>query len=361
MNKNLYIGFVVALFALYASCIKQPTGVTQSITDGPYVFIDDQTNRLNVKWVCNDKAESTSITLGMLPYDFSECGLFARIEDTVFQSSPVESSGDYMVAAFSDVHGQYDLMIKLLTNNGIIDDDKNWRFGDGHIVITGDAFDRGEHQTEVLWFLYKLDKQAIASGGKLNLLLGNHEVMNLNNDLRYVNDKYEKSSELLGVPYVSLYSQNTILGRWLRSKSVLVKENNALFVHGGFHPDLVKRGEELAFLNKTFKDTLVKSELESPRAGLAEYVHGKKDGLIWYRGYFKNELATSDEINTLLAHFDIDHIVVGHTSQKRIETRYEGRVIAIDASMKKGKYGEILFIDGSKMWRGTLSGEKLPL
>ncbi len=69
----------------------------------------------------------------------------------------------------------------------------------------------------------------------------------------------------------------------------------------------------------------------------------------------------------LLKHFDVKHLVVGHTSQKQIETRYQGRVIAIDSSIKRGKYGEILFIEKAdaeqknKMWRGSLTGEKLPL
>jgi len=36
-------------------------------------------------------------------------------------------------------------------------------------------------------------------------------------------------------------------------------------------------------------------------------------------------------------------------------------VIAIDSSIKNGKYGEVLLIDGNNKWRGTLSGEMIPL
>jgi hypothetical protein len=50
-----------------------------------------------------------------------------------------------------------------------------------------------------------------------------------------------------------------------------------------------------------------------------------------------------------------------HTSQKQIETRHQGRVIAIDSSIKKGAYGELLFVEGNKKWRGSLNGEKLGL
>ena len=109
-----------------------------------------------------------------------------------------------------------------------------------------------------------------------------------------------------------------------------------------------------------------------PRNGWGKYLH-KSNGPIWYRGYFqsnnkdkskgkfKDEGANSAEIDLLVNHFDIEHLVVGHTSQKQIESRYQGRVIAIDSSLKNGKYGEILLIDGDKKWRGTLSGKRLVL
>jgi hypothetical protein len=44
-----------------------------------------------------------------------------------------------------------------------------------------------------------------------------------------------------------------------------------------------------------------------------------------------------------------------------MEMRYQGRVIAIDSSIKRDSYGEILFIENEKMWWGSLSGKVLPL
>jgi hypothetical protein len=93
---------------------------------------------------------------------------------------------------------------------------------------------------------------------------------------------------------------------------------------------------------------------------MAEFLH-KSDGPIWYRGYFKEPTASSTEIDRLLEHFNVSRIVVGHTSQKQIVSRYEGRVIGIDASMKRGLNGELLLIKGNKTWRGSLSGDALPL
>ena len=143
------------------------------------------------------------------------------------------------IAALSDIHGQYDLVIKLFKNNKIIDDNLNWSFGEGHLVITGDIFDRGDKVNEVLWLIYKLEAQAKNVGGRVHYLLGNHEYMILYNDLRYLHEKYKVTPLLLNLEYNELYSEKTIIGRWLRSKSTIIKINNILFTHGGISEDFI--------------------------------------------------------------------------------------------------------------------------
>jgi len=105
---------------------------------------------------------------------------------------------------------------------------------------------------------------------------------------------------------------------------------------------------------------------------MAKFLH-KTNGPIWYRGFFAadegsrvkpHDIASEAQFTALLKHFKVDYFVVGHTSQDAIETRYNGRVIAIDSSMKKGKNAEILFINNSgntkpqQFFSGLLSGEK---
>ena len=93
------------------------------------------------------------------------------------------------IVALSDIHGQYELAVEILKNNQIIDEDLNWNFGTGHLVIVGDIFDRGDYVTEVLWLVYELEKQAKAAGGFVHFLLGNHEYMVMHKDLRYIHKK----------------------------------------------------------------------------------------------------------------------------------------------------------------------------
>lgn len=337
------------------------------VNDGPYVFVNQQ-HQLESYWLCQGEVLTTTTEAVSFPLSISACNMPAVVHGlSSIENKVLEFSGDYPVAALSDFHGQYDLMIELLTNNNIIDENKKWAFGKGHFVITGDIFDRGDKVTEILWFLYGLEQQAQQAGGDIHLTLGNHEVMILNGDLRYLHPKYVETAKQLNKPFEQLFSPNSIIGNWLRSKPVLIKVNNNLFAHGGFHPSLAKDNHSLEAINTVFKANLVKAELDKPREGWGKYLH-KSNGPIWYRGYFKtdDEGASSQEIDLLLKHFDINHIIVGHTSQKQIETRYQGRVIAIDSSIKKGEYGEILFIESAKnkddvMWRGSLAGKKLSL
>jgi hypothetical protein len=359
------------------------TESSNNFSDGPYVFVKEQ--GLNAQWLCEGEVINQTLplstnqinSLNEEPLNVDACHLSANIHGLMSIENPILTfEGDFPVAALSDFHGKYDLMIELLTNNNISDEDKNWAFGNGHFVITGDIFDRGDKVTEILWFLYDLEQQAKKVGGDIHLTLGNHEVMVLNGDLRYLHPKYIETATKLNMPFDKLFTPDSIIGNWLRSKPVLVKVNNMLFAHGGFHPDLAKDKRSLVDINRVFKDHLVESELEKPREGWARVLH-KTNGPIWYRGYFTQDRkkatvksaktvkidtgASSEEIDLLLKHFDVKHLIVGHTSQKQIETRYQGRVIAIDSSIKRGEYGEILFIENGKKWRGSLSGKILPL
>lgn len=346
----------------YSIAVKAASEDSDSllVTDGPYVFHRAQS--LEFKWLCDSELFKLSIKqhATALPYAFNQCQLNAELSRIHFDEDAVEYNGDFDIAALSDLHGQYDLMLSLLTNNQIIDEKGDWAFGNGHFVITGDIFDRGDKVTEILWFIYKLEQQAEQAGGKLHLLLGNHEVMVLNGDLRYLHPKYVEAAKLFNQPFETLFGKDTVLGQWLRAKSVLVKINNMLFAHGGFHPSLAKEQHSLQEINQVFKDNLIQVDLKAPREGFGRYLH-KTNGPIWYRGYFKDNGATAEEIALLLNFYGVDHLVVGHTSQPKIETRFNGKVIAIDSSIKRGKYGELLIKKGKKFMRGTLEGELLPL
>ena len=251
------------------------------------------------------------------------------------------------------------MLIPLLQNHGIIDNDENWAFGDSHFVITGDVTDRGPYVTEVLWFLFKLEQQAEAAGGRVHLLLGNHEVMVMNADQRYIHERYNQTTELLGLAYDELYSSQTVLGQWLRSKPVAISVNNILFAHGGFSRELVAGEYTLEKLNQVFWAHILDKTRDEQKAHTeASWLRGSA-GPTWNRSYFRDSTVNIATMDSILSYFDKEHIVVGHTSQSEIQSRFGGRLFVVDSSMKYGKSGEILIVEDGKFWRGLFDGTRV--
>ena len=343
MKNSYLIIFIATIFSLTSVTsqeIDEPFLDITNFSDGPYVFISN--NKLIEKKILNGKV--TSKVLESIRYD------------TIFTPQKSTYKNVENIAALSDIHGQYDLAIEILKNNGIIDPNLDWNFGKGHLVIVGDVFDRGPKINEMLWLLFKLEIQAKEKGGRLHFLLGNHEYMVLHKDLRYVHDRYKVSTKLLELEYDELYSNETIIGRWLRSKSTIIKINNSIFVHGGVSEEFIaENGIDLSNTNQIMRSSIQRSKQEMKSTDFYKTYYGKKS-LIWYRGYFYDNLVDAD-ITKILTRVNSGHIVVGHCSNKEVVQLYDHKIFGVDSSIKKGTYGELLFIKNNQFYRGTLDGK----
>jgi len=312
------------------------------ISDGPYIFIEK--NKLIKKSIINSEVISSDLDKSSY--------------DTLYLPEKSTYNNVKKIIALSDIHGQYDLTIELLKNNKVIDKELNWNFGKGHLVIAGDIFDRGDKVNEVLWLVYKLEIQAKSDGGRVHFVLGNHEFMVLQKDLRYIHKKYIESSKLIGLEYDQLYSDKTILGRWLRSKPSIIKINNNVFTHGGVSEEfLINRGVDFEKINLMMR-YYIDTPLEQMNSSIYDLYNGEKS-LIWYRDYFKEygEDLTDADISKILKMLNTKHIVVGHCSYDQVVQLYNNKIFGVDSSIKNGKYGEVLLIKKRKFFRGTLKGE----
>jgi hypothetical protein len=110
------------------------------------------------------------------------------------------------IIVLGDIHGDLKMMKQLLKVGGVIDDNNMWTKGknkDTIVVQVGDQIDRcrfngilckEEKATDndegndwvILQYLTDLHNQAQKAGGAVYSLLGNHELMNVNGDFRYV-------------------------------------------------------------------------------------------------------------------------------------------------------------------------------
>jgi calcineurin-like phosphoesterase family protein len=270
----------------------------------------------------------------------------------------------------ADTHGEFEILAGLLMKQGVVDDALRWSFGRGRLVILGDVFDRGAHQTEILWLLYELEAQARKAGGAVYLVLGNHETMALRGDLRYLHARYRDTAQLLGVAsYAQLFDGGSVLGQWLRSKPAVLRLNDYLCLHGGISPELVDRKLSLADINSAVRAVLMGRE---PAAGdereRVDFLFGES-GPLWYRGYFAQEsagaMATPADIERIRGHFGVGTILVGHTRVPTITPLYDGRVIAVQVYPHLDSFGNAIFealsIRDGKLLRALPDGRTQPL
>jgi hypothetical protein len=250
----------------------------------------------------------------------------------------------------SDLEGEFAAFAQLLRGNGVIDADLHWRFGDGHVVLVGDMVDRGHNVVPLLWLVYRLEAEAAAAGGALHYVLGNHEQMLLLGQTPYVAPKYYASFRLTGRTQRELWSEASELGRWLRSKPVLLQIGDVLFVHGGISGEVVASGLGIDAI-----DAIAAQHIATlPRAvgdEVAREVLSGRNGLLWYRGLAtaskRYAKATDDEVACLLAHFGAARIAIGHSLAAHVGSDYGGRVLRVDVAHADGVNEALLIEDGA--------------
>jgi hypothetical protein len=219
--------------------------------------------------------------------------------------------------------------------------------------VVGDIFDRGDQVTECLWLIYRLEHEAKAAGGRVHFILGNHEMMALRGDHRYVNPKYLGGIvRYTGIKYEDLFGPDMEIGRWLRTKNLAVKLNGILFVHGGVGPAATQRGLDIKSMNRTGRKLI---DMRSTALFFSDepfFVNGS-EGPLWYRGYHygmsgKYDRITSDELDAVLAYYGARAVVVGHSERDRLEKLYGGRVYGIDVPVQDlGGFEGLLWENGT--------------
>jgi hypothetical protein len=256
----------------------------------------------------------------------------------------------------SDIHGHYDNFVNLLKTNKIIDSNLEWAFGKGHLVIVGDVFDRGNMVTECLWLIFTLEYQAKRSGGMVHYLLGNHEIMILkDNNEFYANDKYILPYAKVGINYHNLFNRNYVLGQWLRSKNIVVKINNLLFVHGGIPPDFVDMNRTLTQINQSIHDYMTDTS-EVILVGINPIIQPT-----WYRGYFRNA-DMSNDLSRLCKYYKVDKIIVGHTTVDQVKLLQNNFVIGVGIHFNgPERPAQGLLIHDGEFYHCDEKGNTLPL
>jgi len=236
------------------------------------------------------------------------------------------------VVAIGDLHADLPDALAVLAMSGLVDESGSWSGGQTILVQTGDTTDRGPDSLEVIELLMRLEGEATAAGGQVHALLGNHEVMNMVGDLRYVSPgdlaDFESSEAR-----ARAFSDQGELGRWLRSKDAVVQVGDTVYAHGGVSPTFAKVG--------------VNGLSEAVRRAIdAEPAHPvlRDTGPLWFRDYLlADETIACKMLAESLDTLGAKRMIVGHTTQRsgRIGVRCGGAILGIDTGISS-HYGDNL-------------------
>ena len=290
--------------------------------------------------------------------------------------SPYRFEGVDRVVVVADVHGAFDQLVAVLRETAVIDESLHWRGGRTHLVSLGDLLDRGDESRKAMDLLMRLESEASAAGGAVHLILGNHEVMNIAGDLRYVSPaEYaafagEEDAALREATWRAVLAQDLAAsraefdtafpagyfahqkafspdgayGHWLMGKPYLIVVNDTAFVHAGLSPMVANLGlegtnqalhEQLQGYLETWRSTAQALKVvrpigfqERPEALKAiaaltqsELIAGLQDGELftaagptWYRGQALCYAYTETEnLEAGLARLGVKRVIEGHT------------------------------------------------
>lgn len=284
------------------------------------------------------------------PSAFAEA-TYSLTPDGKFQVLPIAKNHTFpqprRVIAVSDIHGDLNVLLQILTDRKLIDPNGNWIGGDTHLVLAGDLIDRGRNSRLVMDYVMGLEKEAADAGGAVHSLLGNHEIfltygyaakMN-QKDPYYFLDLLENSPDTIDSKVFKkvLTDPHLPYAKWFRERPVVVILGDTLFVHAGVSDWMIDQNAP-AYINGTVSAWL-------------EYIHGLRDAppesTHWVMGIASEEFLTpgplmdrslahgrlAKELELVLKAHGIKRVVIGHTLQLDKKRLHGGRVIPLETGI----------------------------
>jgi len=303
------------------------------------------------------------------------------------------------IVAIGDIHGDNDAWLAIARAAGLIDAKGRWAGGQAVLVQLGDVVDRGPDSLKTIRHLMKLQREAPRKGGRVIVLVGNHEAMNMIGDLRYVSPgefrsytdrdsearrervyeanrtaieaayharfpamppaeikaEWIKATPLGMLEHQIAWKPDGEIGKWVIGNPAVVKLGDTLFVHGGISS--VYATLSVGQINRQVADAL-KAQDVKPGAIINDPV-----GPLWYRGLISRgdgDEATrapippgmkvppgiDEEIDLVLNAYGVKRIVVGHTpSLQGIIPTDNGRLWRADSAISRAYGGKPTYLE----------------
>jgi Calcineurin-like phosphoesterase len=312
----------------------------------------------------------------------------------IMAGSPTIAQQPQRIVAVGDLHGDYKAWQDIARGAGLINAKGHWTGGKTILVQLGDVADREPDTLKIIKSLQQLEREAARKGGKVHVVLGNHEAMNLLGDNRYTTpgeyaafvdsqsaarrDRvYEAnraqvesfyrtqdpkatpeqvratwmSQHPLGwVEHKLAWSPTGELGQWAARNPAILKIGNVLFTHGGISAEYAK--QPIDGVNKRVAAAMASAD-DSSASVLRDPL-----GPLWYRGLVAADpdsqaaraavrppappLTQEQELDAVLSAYGAQRLVIGHTPNlKGIQIINNGRLARIDTGNSR-YYGGVL-------------------
>jgi hypothetical protein len=310
------------------------------------------------------------------------------------------------IIAVGDLHGDYPAWLDIARASGVMDSAGHWAGGKTVLVQLGDVVDRQPQSLQIVRSLRQLATEAPRAGGKVVVVLGNHEAMNLLGDDRYttageyasfaddrsparreqlymasrpqveaaaravdpkatasqIREKWMAEHPLGWIEHRQAWSPSGELGRWATRNPAVLKVDGTLFVHGGLSAEYAKL--PLDEINRR-----VAAAMASADDGPATILYDPL-GPLWYRGLVMRDgdaeaararetppyqpMTLDQELDAIFAAYGGQRLVIGHTPDlKGIEFLGQGRLARIDTGISRA-YG------GPLSWLEIVGGKMIP-
>ena len=273
----------------------------------------------------------------------------------LLSSSHALQKDESTICAIGDLHGDANHALQAFQLCNVVDGDGRWSGGAATVIQTGDVLDRGNASLPLLYWLWSLREQAAAAGGDLVLMMGNHELLNMQGKTYYVD-----ADELSGFGGKeawkrAMHPQHGEIGHKLSAQpGVAVRGAGAcrtLFLHAGLRLDIGQHYGSVENLNAALTSQ-VRSEA---RGDLLDSHYGP----LWWRGYARPHAAGLEEseacaeARAAIASFGDGAVrmAVGHNIVPFVSSRCNGAVQMIDVGMSTAYGGR------PAAWRCSINGE----
>ena len=277
------------------------------------------------------------------------------------------------VVVIGDLNGAYDVLVDILRGTGLVNRNLSWVGGRDELVQVGDLFNRGGGAAQALRLLLKLQRQARRAGGRVTVLLGNHEVMTaLRHEGYCTEEEYlsfatarerrewparvmramrrlarqrphgvvlpiEPRLEAWKIEHVPgraalrrALGPRGSLGRALRALPITYRCGDALFVHAGLLPVWAELGLD-ALEARARQDwaAAARNRLwELPKASLFRSASSP----LWDRSLLRGGAQARSSLKRTLSLLGAKRMIVGHTQTASLPRGVEGRILVVQGA-----------------------------